>query len=259
MKIGVSTLCFINKDFDHVLTFLTEQFDVLWEILDDGNHFLNDERISKLKKLHKDKKIEFSLHTPYASTNISATNPVMRQYSQKLIIDSIDHARKLECKYVILHPGGADVLASIVSNKDEIKEITLSYFEQITTICQEQGIVPLVENMASSRMLLRKTKEIQELINNIKSLRIAFDIGHAFIVNELDTMALRLFKKIDYLHISDNDGLSDKHWALDKGKVPWRKVLDFFRNHNFNGPLVIENLSWSDAKASLTVLKSYLK
>jgi sugar phosphate isomerase/epimerase len=259
MMLGISTLCFINKNFEHILKFLAEQFDVLWEIVDDGNHFLNNERIFKLNELRKEKNIEFTLHAPYASTNISATNPVVREYNQKLVINGIEHARKLECKYVILHPGGMDVLASIGANKDEIKEITLNYIGQVVDICQAQGIIPLIENMSSPRMLLRKTEEIQEFINNIKELKIVFDIGHAFVVNELEVMPLRLFKKIAYLHISDNDGLSDKHWQLDKGRIPWRRIIDFFRIRSFNGPLVIENLNWFDAKASLTILNNYLK
>ncbi|MEM3506758.1 MAG: sugar phosphate isomerase/epimerase family protein [Candidatus Bathyarchaeia archaeon] len=259
MKLGISTLCFISKNFNFILKFLAEKFDVLWEIVDDGDHFLNEERIFELNKLRNDKKIEYSLHAPYASINISATNPLVREYSQKLVLNSIEHARKLECKYIILHPGGMDVLASIGAKKNEIKEITSSYIGQIVDICQAQGIMPLIENMSSSRMLLRKTEEIQEFINSIKSLKIVLDIGHAFVVNELDDMLLKLFKKIAYLHISDNDGLSDKHWQLDKGKIPWRKIIDFFRIHNFDGPLVIENLNWFDAKASLTILKNYLE
>ncbi|MEM2896844.1 MAG: sugar phosphate isomerase/epimerase family protein [Candidatus Bathyarchaeia archaeon] len=259
MRLGISTLCFINKNFDLILKFLAENFEVLWEIVDDGNHFLNDERISKLNELREYKKIEFTLHTPYASTNVLATNPVVRQYNQRLVIEAIDHARKLEGKYVILHPGGIDVLASIGANRDEIKEIALGYIGEVADICQEQGITPLIENMSRARMLLRKTDEIQEFINNIKALKIAFDIGHAFVVNELETMSLRLFEKIAYLHVSDNDGLSDGHLSLDKGKVPWRKILDFFRIRSFYGPVIIENLNWSDAKASLAALRDYLE
>jgi sugar phosphate isomerase/epimerase len=42
------------------------------------------------------------------------------------------------------------------------------------------------------------------------------------------------------VHIHDNDGTSDQHLIIGKGRIDFPKVLSIFKNVGYSGPLVLE-------------------
>lgn len=66
------------------------------------------------------------------------------------------------------------------------------------------------------------------LINSIssKNFGLVFDTGHFFVQKEILPIALEKLKDHVFLiHLADNDGCSDYHWAPGKGKIDWENFL----------------------------------
>ncbi len=58
------------------------------------------------------------------------------------------------------------------------------------------------------------------------SLGVVFDTGHFLVQKELLPVAIeKLAGRIFLVHLADNNGVLDHHWAPGKGAVPWESVL----------------------------------
>lgn len=58
------------------------------------------------------------------------------------------------------------------------------------------------------------------------ALGVVFDTGHLLVQKELLPIAIeKLAGRIFLVHLADNDGVQDYHWAPGRGTVPWEGVL----------------------------------
>ena len=72
---------------------------------------------------------------------------------------------------------------------------------------------------------------LEYLMEKMKSdkLGICYDTSHAQLFGDKDFNLLDKFKeKIFCFHISDNDGIDDKHWNIGKGVINWEAFIDKF-------------------------------
>jgi sugar phosphate isomerase/epimerase len=68
------------------------------------------------------------------------------------------------------------------------------------------------------------------------ALGLVFDTAHFLVQKELLPVAIEKLKDRIYLvHLADNDGLSDYHWAPGKGTVPWDSVLHALHKIGYGG------------------------
>ena len=69
---------------------------------------------------------------------------------------------------------------------------------------------------------------MRELIKEVgsKSLGLVFDTGHFFVQKEILPLAFeKLHENVFLIHLCDNDGCRDYHWAPGKGKIDWENFL----------------------------------
>jgi sugar phosphate isomerase/epimerase len=77
----------------------------------------------------------------------------------------------------------------------------------------------------------RKNNLLEYLIENVKSdnLGICYDTSHAQLYGDKDFDLMTKYKdKIFCFHISDNDGIEDKHWNIGKGIINWNRFVNKF-------------------------------
>jgi len=68
------------------------------------------------------------------------------------------------------------------------------------------------------------------------SLGVVFDTAHFVVQKELLPVAIeKLRHRIFLVHLADNDGASDYHWAPGKGVVPWDGVVAALRKIGYGG------------------------
>lgn len=107
--------------------------------------------------------------------------------------------------------------------------------------CEAAGVKYALEPhpyrlMASAQSMLR-------LIEHVGSpaLGMNLDPSHLFPCGELsEVVVYMLGDRIFHCHFSDNDGATNAHWRVGRGKIDWTGVLRALKEVNFKGVISIE-------------------
>lgn len=92
------------------------------------------------------------------------------------------------------------------------------------------------ETISNSDAMLRLIDEVNE--DNFGAV---LDTGHLHAAKELIPLSIeKLGNRIFYVHISDNDGRDNYHWAPGKGTIDWDAVFIGLKKHGFRGYIAID-------------------
>ena len=119
-------------------------------------------------------------------------------------------------------------------------------------MAEQKGITMVLENHG---LLAGKSSQVKKILERVgsKALKSNADIGNFLLVNENSLDAVRnLNDKIGFLHLKDFKKVDDKHGyaaidgsiyqgvVLGKGDVPVSEIINFLKNHGYEGYLSIE-------------------
>ncbi len=258
-NIGYSTLCLQNHPFHKMGEFLERSPAGVCEVLNDGMHLLDNKRVRFLEQLGSSNNLEFTMHLPFANLNYAASNPRLRNAARRIMLAALDHAIALECTHAVVHSGQNDVLSQIFF-PDLRRKYSLDFLEELGRKASAGGIQMVIENNVASSYLIHSvdTMEAFFLEETSRYYKIALDIGHAFLTHDLNQFIQRFQGSIRYVHIHNNLGEKDDHLPLDEGRIDWRQTVRALVKNGFQGPFVIENLSWEENARSLALLTEFL-
>lgn len=139
--------------------------------------------------------------------------------------------------YFVLHPSTEPILPE--------KRATHFGNAQESLSALESGQL-LVENLP--RFCLANTAdELLELIRPFPQLRICCDVNH--LLQETPQSALGKFGKlVKHLHISDNDGVNERHLLPGDGVIAWGEVIDTLEQIGYSGVFNYEVRKYSAAE-----------
>lgn len=165
------------------------------------------------------------LHGPFHNLNLGARDEHIRHYSRQLILRGFQVARAIGSPTMVIH------LAFLPQYSPESAEAWWRCFSQefpvVLAEAQKTGVALLVENTYEN-----DPATFERVFEQFASqhLGMCLDVGHAHCYGSVPAAewAARLRHQIRHLHLSDNDGDSDRHWALGKGTVTISPVLDIF-------------------------------
>jgi len=259
LKVGYSTLCLLGEPFKRIEGYLASTPEYLCEILNDGFHLLDSQRIRVLNRVRDSHHLEYVMHLPFAGLNYAASNPFLRRAAQKMVLRALDQAVKLECSHVLIHSGQADPISSVF-NPESAWRYTDEFLETVGKVATERGVQPLIENNFSPSYTLNSAEDMARFfgLGCSRYYKVALDIGHAFLTGDLNEFVERFRGSILELHIHDNRGQSDEHLALDEGMIPWRQTLERLLVNGFDGMAIVENKDWNSNTKSCERLKSFL-
>lgn len=133
----------------------------------------------------------------------------------------------------------------------------LESMEKLVVQAEELGVKIAIEN--TRRMDLATT-----VLDHLPSsaLGFCFDSSHHRLTNQEDYQVLRSYgDRLFATHLSDNDGLADRHWLPGHGIIPWAKLLENFPK-SYEGLLTLEvSPTLQEAQGSPTefLLEAYEK
>ena len=105
MKLATSTLFCLGKGLEKAIPDLLKLKVNRVEVADSGYHTLNDARVRRLKELRETYGLSYSVHAPYADTNLSADDDEIRRTIVNRFKGSIVFAKELEARALVFHPG----------------------------------------------------------------------------------------------------------------------------------------------------------
>ena len=248
--IGVSTQCLFDKSLSLALHKIKSLNVDFVEVVNEGYHELNRYNYKTYKEFLENNALKSTIHAPFSDINIGSLNEKMRRASLSLLFETLEIAYEMGSLLVVIHPAHKSPLSGKFPKAYE--KAQRRSLEEIDRVAERIGIRVVLENMPSFWILDGQTPErIAELIDGT-SIGVAFDIGHLnTTTGNFDDFIELLRERIEYVHLSDNNGTEDSHLALGEGTVPWKEIMKKVPRV----PTSLEVKSFEDAIKSLKFLE----
>ena len=189
-----------------------------------------------------------SVHGCFIDVNPASCDLYFRELSEKRCRLSCDVAKAIGAKNIIFHSSCFPFLRG--PYLEGWAALSAVFYE---TISEEYDLDLFIENSQDV-----DTIPLMTLMETVKSdrIKVCLDIGHA---NYSGTPLAKWFEDlgdhIGYLHLSDNNGISDDHFTLGKGTVDWAEADRLFSALGRQVPVTLEVGNLESVKTSIDFLK----
>lgn len=174
----------------------------------------------------------WSIHLPFSrELDISDPDEKRRRRTVEFEKKVIELARQYAPKVLVIHP-------STEPNEDRDRNIRLRYCKESLAELQEAaGDMKLaVENLPRT-CIGRSGSEMEQLKGACAGM--CFDVNHLLIESHEQFMK-PIADCIITTHLSDYDGIDERHWEPGMGIVPFKYVHDTLLAAGYTGPFLFE-------------------
>ncbi|MDD4591537.1 MAG: sugar phosphate isomerase/epimerase [Parabacteroides sp.] len=211
-----------------------------------GMHSSKDMELAKIITLVNDYKKAanitginiWSIHIPFGwNFDISLPDPILRERSRQEILLTLKLAKGLgPYQKAILHPSYEPIdealrTAHIASFRTSMKELG--------PLVEEEYNVRLAIECLPRTCLGNSASEMMMLVGDIPSVDVCMDTNH--LLNEkTEYFAEKLNNRIQTIHVSDYDGIDERHWLPGKGIINFPAVINALVKSGYKGPFMYE-------------------
>ncbi len=167
------------------------------------------------KQLHRAGRT-ITLHGPFMDLSPGSPDPNIQEISRKRFEQLASLVPVFKPRTVVCHTGYDHKRYWPI--KEQWIESSLELWEPLAAAMQREGTCLMLENVYE-----KGPSEILPLIENLKSFGVGFclDIGHqaVFGTASLRRWVQSMSPHLQQLHLHDNNGQRDDHWALGLGNI----------------------------------------
>lgn len=151
-------------------------------------------------------------------------------------------------KIFVLHPSYEPI-----KTEDRLQRIEncIDSLKQLAPIAKAKGVCVAVEDLP--RTCLANTAEetirLVDAAGDPESIRVCFDSNH-LLKETPESFVEKVGKRIVTVHMSDYDGIDEKHWLPFEGVIDWQAVIAALLKTSYPGPFVFETERFKDRIAS---------
>jgi sugar phosphate isomerase/epimerase len=197
-----------------------------------------------------------TLHAPFMDMNPGAVDPMIRSVTLMRFRQILNVAAILKPRATVFHAAYDKWRYS--GRKDVWLNNSIETWHTVMDAASNIGMRVAVENVFDEdpealRMLIEKIGR--------PGFGFCFDTGHfnLFSAVPLERWFAGLGRHLVEVHLHDNDGTADSHWAIGKGHSDFEKFFGLMRNHASAPVYTIEAHEKEDIETSLGQVKSFLK
>lgn len=178
----------------------------------------------------------WSVHLPFGrDKDISSTDAEIRETWIRKNVAIMERAVGWGVQKAVLHPSYEPI-------PDEERPARLQYaiesLRRLAEAADRLGIQIAVECLPRT-CLGNTSQEILQLLTAHPSLGVCCDVNH--LLKETPQAFIEAVgSRIVTLHISDYDGLDEKHWLPGRGVIDWPAVLGALARIGYSGPFMYE-------------------
>jgi sugar phosphate isomerase/epimerase len=226
------------------------------EILCDVPHayppVFRDDQIGSLKKTLASLNMQISnlnAFTLYAIGDVYHPSWIDDSRERRIehTIECIRFAKKIGAKHLSTEPGGP--LPPQSADVSQLEKMFLDGLTRVAKIAEEEDIKVLIEPEPS--LLIENSRQFKKFITKIinsKYIRLNFDIGHFYCVNEDPAkLVYELSDYIEHFHLADiaNTRIHN-HLIPGKGTINFRPVFDAIDDIGYRGFVTVELYPYQD-------------
>ena len=241
-EIGVSTLHLLSEPFNKMAEQIKSLNAQYIEIVDDGLHALNKQRVKRLKDIGESYNIKFSVHAPFADINIASPSRCVLKAMLKRLENSMKLASHLEAYVWVFHPGLKTGIGMFYPGEDWLQNRKTA--QLLYKIAKDYELNIAVENVPEPYPFLMKgVKDFERFYSEVSEpIGLALDVGHSNINGQTEQFLKTFADKIVHIHAHDNDGRDDSHLGIGYGTVNWHRFVSLLRNISYNKVIVVESV-----------------
>lgn len=164
------------------------------------------------------------------------------------VVESIETAKFLDCKYLVIHSNALGEGGVVVNHYNEISDYVkfanmYDVLKTLAPIAEKNGVTLVLEALNTQidhvGNFLAYTKDSTTLIEMVNSdfVKVLYDVYHMQI-NEGNIIATinKYIKSIGYIHIADVPGRNEP----GVGEINYKNVMDTLRKLNYRGIIGFE-------------------
>ena len=186
-----------------------------------------------------------SIHAPFgAQVDISRLDNGGQEFALREVGKAISMAQRLGAGIVVLH-GSAEPIEEDERPK-RIAQSRLS-LDVLSRQAQASG-VRLALELLPRTCLGNTADELQLLLADVPPEHAGFclDTNHPADPRQLPGIVKQLAERIITLHVSDYDGIDEKHWMPFRGVVDWAAFANALRDIGYSGAFIYETKPEAD-------------
>jgi sugar phosphate isomerase/epimerase len=204
--------------------------------------FWSDEaRMSELRQVLDATGIRVnSIHAPFgAEFDISSPEEDVRWRGIDAAALCAERLDELGGRCVVVHASGEPIEDA---ERAERLERSIESFREIEQRLSESNRAILAIEHLPRTCLCHDSEEILDVLEQLDSVRFAIcqDVNHANLREDICVVTRRYGSQIATLHISDNDGIDERHWMPGQGVLPWPEWKEQLQATGYSGPYLYE-------------------
>jgi len=212
------------------------------ELVDDGLHTLNKQRVNSLNSVARSYELQYSVHAPFADINIASPTKEISKATIKRMENSIAHASNLNAYVWVFHPGLQTGTGMFYPGTDWRQNCKIA--KLLFEIADDFGVKAAIENVPEPYPFLMKNvadfKKFYEEID--QDIGLVLDVGHANLNGQIEHFLKTFAERIVHVHAADNDGKGDQHLGIGHGTIDWNRVANLMKKARYDKVVIVESM-----------------
>ena len=155
---------------------------------------------------------------------------------------SLSVASDLGAEKVVLHPPMISGMGAYVA--DRVRSYAFEFMEEMILSAERLGVTVCLENMMPRNGFGVEPYEFESIFERFPILQLTLDTGHAHLggngKGRLQELLKRFGGRIGHVHLSDNRGLHDDHFALGLGTINFKRLARGLKDFGYDGTITFE-------------------
>ena len=242
---------------------LKDYLEILRKRRYDLEIYLSAAVLDQIEKQDLDKLIELldwrpklTLHAPFMDLNPGAIDPMVRSVTQVRFRQFLNVAAILKPRAAVFH--AAYDRWRYGGRKDIWLENSIDTWRKVMETAKETGLRVAVENVFDE-----DPEALQMLIEKIDSpdFGFCFDTGHFNLFSKvtMEQWFESLGRHLVEVHLHDNDGKADSHWALGRGTIDFENLFHLLNARSPSAVFTVEAHDVNDVETSLDRVKQLME
>lgn len=181
----------------------------------------------------------YTVHLPQLPDyDLSNTNEEQRLEAIKKQKEIALMAMPLEYSVLVLHPDSGKVPEE---DYEKRHEALIKSLKDFAPWCKEHGLKLAIENLTQLSSV-QTSSALVKIIEAVGSdnLGICFDTNHLFKETHREFIK-NAGKYIITMHVTDNDGETEKHWFPGDGVINWKEIFELLDEIGYDSTMICES------------------